>query len=859
MPAVLRLGINSLSGRPSRTLLLSVAVALATALVATLSCATASLKAGLEFRVASSVGSADIRVRHIAKDRFDAGVLEIVQAAEGVVLASPKTNEPVRLRDAAGERTVVATIEATIPELLSAVTPNEPDEGRGVRTDDEIVLDEDTAQTLGVSLGGTILAGDGDRRTRLTVVGIERKKTIEILEKPVGRSTIDAIRAATGVTTGLHEILLVLEEGTDPRNAAEAIGELLPEGVMAQTTERVTSGIGEMMRANNVMLVLTSTLAYIASALIVLTGMTTSVQERQRELAILRCIGATRLQLAGAQLTVGALMGGLGAALGVPLGIALGWFVAFVFPDRLPAGLVIEWPNLSYAALGAIASGIAGAAWPAWNASRSRPLTAMVRHAKSVSKRAVGATLVIGLLGLVIQLITVGVPQDGAVVFWAYSLLGMPAMFLGYFLLGVPLVLLLSRHIAPLLGSLLRLPRGLLGSSISGTPFRNGFTAGALMIGLAMLVSIWTNGAAIMNQWLGAIKFPDAFVNGVFVSINDETRANIEALDFVGEGNTCAITVFRVGSNGLFGLRGMREIQTSFIAFEVDRFFEMTRLEWIGGSPEEAIPKLRDGTGILVAQEFVEKRDGYQVGDLFPIEHQGETREFEIVGAVSSPGLDIVSKYFDFDEEYAQNAIHAVFGSREVLREFFGTETIQLLQVDITKDIPDAEAVEQLKAASANQPGLIVGSGREIKANITEIGAGSMRVASFIAIGAMLIGCVGVANIVIAGIDARRFEFGVLRAVGGGPGVLARLVLGEVLIVALAACILGTGMGVQGAWAGQRLAELLMAVDLDVVLPMVPLAIGWSTLIGLTLLFAAPIARRLSKTPARELLFSTRG
>ena len=858
MRAASRLGINSLWGRRSRTLLLAIAVALATALVAALACATDSLNAGMNFRVAESVGAADVRVRHVTTARFDEGVYNEVRAFEGVELAVPRTVEAVRLRTENGGP-LVASIEATDPALAAAVAPVEPDVGRSVASDGEIVLDEGTAESLGVDVGDTVRAGDGEDVIRLTVVGIEAKKSIEILDKPGGRTTIADLRRASGREGTLHEVLVTVREGSDPRDVADALGGALPESLMARTSERVTSGISEMQNANKVTLLLTSILAYIASGFIVLTGMTTSVLERQRELAILRCLGASRGQLGLAQLVVGGVLGGMGALAGIPLGVLLGWIVTVLFPDRLPAGLVVSVSGLSYAALGAMFSGLIGAVWPAWNASRAQPIAAMRTRASGVTSRAVLVTAVIGLAGVAAHALIVTSTDDPNTLFLLYATLGVPAMFLGYFLLGVPVTLGLARLVAPGFGRLLRLPKGLLGGSLGAAPFRNGFTSGALMVGLALMVNIWTAGGALVDQWLGAIKFPDAFVNGVFVDIDEEMRTRVEALDFVGEGNTCAITVVKVGANNAFGLPGFREIKTNFIAFEVDRFFRMTELEWVRGDPESAIPKLADGTGVIVAQEFLEYRDGFGVGSMFPITHRGETREFEVVGAVSSPGLDVVNKYFDFEEEFAENSIHAVFGSRDVLREFFKTDDINLLQVDITSEIPDAEATERIKEAIGT-PGVIVGSGREIQAEIAEIGMGSLRVASFIAIGAMLIGCVGVANIVIAGIDARRYEFGVLRAIGAGPAVLSRLIVGEVLLVALNACLLGTAMGVQAAWGGLRLAEVIMKIKgVSAVPPIAPIAIGWSTLLVLTLAFTLPIVVRLSKRRARELLFSTRG
>ena len=101
MRAVWLLSINALSGRRTRTALLVGAVALATTLVAAVSCAMTSLSAGMAQRVTASLGSADIRVRHIGEQRFDAGVVEMVRGAEGVRSAAARLRAAVTLADPA--------------------------------------------------------------------------------------------------------------------------------------------------------------------------------------------------------------------------------------------------------------------------------------------------------------------------------------------------------------------------------------------------------------------------------------------------------------------------------------------------------------------------------------------------------------------------------------------------------------------------------------------------------------------------------------------------------------------------------------------------------------------------------------
>jgi putative ABC transport system permease protein len=298
--------------------------------------------------------------------------------------------------------------------------------------------------------------------------------------------------------------------------------------------------------------------------------------------------------------------------------------------------------------------------------------------------------------------------------------------------------------------------------------------------------------------------------------------------------------------------------------FEPEAFFQLAALKWVQGDPQTALEKLKRGGAVIVAREFLVAQ-GLGVGQVFTCSQEGKEHRFEIVGVVSSPGLEIVSKFFNVGEDYTDQALHAVFGSREDLKnKFFGGEPapIQLIQIQFADSVgsgQDDAALEKIRGALMGAGILDVGSGRQIKEEITRFATGTLLAISAVAFTAMLVACFGVANLIIAGIEARQFEFGVLRAVGAQRSLLTRLVLGEALIVGVTAVILGTLMGIQGSWAGQRLHAALLGISLNLRPPIVPIAAGWIITIALTLLAAWPAIWRLGKRGPRDLLATTKG
>jgi putative ABC transport system permease protein len=855
MRAISHLSTNALAGRRTRTLLLIAAVALASTLVAAVGASLDSLNAGMRADIERTLGTADLRVQHVGEEPFDGALLSVIEADPEVLLAAPQAASAFPVLNPANGNEATAVAIGIDPEAEYALRAPNVTEGRAVRADGEIVLGRDIAQALGVGIGDTIeeawLA-----EPVMTVVGLTEPSRIQIVTRPEATVTLRTLELATGEEGLLTKIQIKLAEGADPNAAAERLGALLPERIVVEPTERITTGMRDNIRANTFFFQISSGLAFIAAAFIVLTGLTTNVFERQRELAIYRCLGGSRAQLAGAQISVGAFIGAAGAAVGVPLGVVLAFALTVLFPERLPAGLHVSAGGLGIAALVAIASGVVGALYPAANAARSKPLGAMRSRTRPASKRGVLLCTALGLAGVGTQLALITAAPDGDFAFWSYAYAGLPLMFIGYFLLGVPVVIIVARTVGPVLSKLLRLPPAVLSGSTASTPYRNGFTAGALMLGLAMMTSIWTNGNAILNDWLAKMDFPEAFVRG-WLGLSESERERIEALDFVPDNGTVLITDFRVPTDA-FGVDSFRTVNTSFIAFEPGRFFDMVSLDFVQGDEAYARRRLEEGGAVMVAKEFVTSNPNYGVGNTFTIEHKGETHEFEIVAAVQSPGLDLVSKYFNVGANRTDAAIHSVFGSRADLKEKFNNDAIDFIMIDLEGDVTDDEAVAAIRELFDNTA-LVVGSGKRVKEDIFEIANSSMRIMSAVAIAAMLLGVLGVSNIVIAGLDARRFEFGVYRAVGADGTLLARLIAGEILLLCIAAGVLGTALGLQGAYAGQRMWTLLAGIETSFVPPPLPIAAGWLILIAITLGMASPLLRRLARQKPRQLLFATRG
>jgi putative ABC transport system permease protein len=833
-------------------------VALCATLVCAIGCAIASINAGLEQRITETVGAGTLRLTHPGRSHFDASIIKKMEAWPGVKVATGRLIDSLALRNPFSDIDHRTIVYGVIPGREEQLRPFDLATGRMLQADNEAVLDVRTADVLNLVVGQSFEVLRFGEKDTLTVVGTVRPPPLSgyLGAQTPAYFTLATLQRLTDHPNAVHEAEVILNDATaaDAEKFAAAHRAEIPRPLIFQPTARVTAGFESNRETSQVALVIASVFAFLAASFIIATGMTTGVTERTRELAILRCIGATRRQLAAAQVCSGLIVGLIGGCIGVPAGIAGAAYLVSRYPAQLPGGFALSISGVVTAALGAVGAGVIGSAWSAWNATRVSPLQGLSARATPTRSLTIvtmlaAALVLIGLHAAVV----LTRPGNTDNFFWIYVPIAIPAMLTGYFTLGTPLTSAVARLASPALSVVLRLPPRLLARTLAQTPFRHGFTAASMMVGLAMLVSIWTNGRSVLEFWLDKMEFPDAFVTGL--SIKGDTAERIRKVP--GVKDVCAITLQNVNTDA-FGISGLTRYKTTFLAFEPEPFFAMTKVDWVQGDQETAIARLKQGGAVLVAKEFYITKKIGMGSKIKLVDDGGKPHEFEVVGVVTSPGLDIASKFFDIGENYVDQAVNSVFGTREDLKKTFGNDAISLVQINFA---PGADPDKTYSAIRKLQGTGVIAGGTAVwlKVHIHEMIGGSLKIFSLVAIGALIIASFGVANIIIAGVQARTYQFGVLRAIGAQRWLLGRLVIGEAIIIALAACLLGTALGLQAAWGGQNVTSSTIGVEFGFRPPYAAMAWAWLTVAIITVGAAAPTAWALVRKQPRQLLGVMRG
>ena len=879
------LAINSLAGRPGRAALLALAVATATALVVAVAAMTGTIQASLRVVVAQTTGLADLRVKHRFNGRIDPSVITRVNAWPEVDAVSPQLEAAGTLHSPFTSRTVEVIVQGRDPRMGERFHPTRLLMGRTVRQPNEINMDDGVAARLGLAVGDTIeitgspdapvagsiadimlaapaqgllgiLGGAGRKgdTLRFEIVGLVDRPRLRILQRPTVVVTLDQAQILARSRGMLDSIDVLLKPGYEPADVESRHRADLGGKLEFRSTAGGAAGARKAITGSRVLLLLISLLVFLSAGFIIMTSMTASVIERMKELAVLRCIGAGRGTIAASQLLAGPMLSTIAAVAGAPVGLAMAYLVYRRYATSLIAGFVPDWLGVAGAVVAVSLAGLAGGAYPAIRASRIRPLQALASRAIRPTRRGMVICAILGVACVAVQPIVLALPIDTDTALWTYIYAGMPLTFIGYFVLAVPLFLVLAKLAAPLVSRLLAIPDTLLSESAAATPYRHGLTAGSLMLALAMLVSIWTGGRSVMGEWFQSIRMPDGFLARMGTrALIPITDSEWDAINRVrGVRLACPTAAFPVMMSGnAIGTQTTNAGFTLFVSFDPDTFFEMTSLTWVQGDPDTALAKLKRGGAVLVSREYLVARN-IGVGGTVTLETVNGLKDFEVAGVIASPGLDVAVQYFGINRYYSQASVSSIFGSREDAAKHFESgdmRTMILLSFD--NDVPDKEILKALNKAA---PGSVSSSARQIRAGLVQWSGRFMAVASTLATGALVVASFGVGNLIIAGVIARRHEFGVLRAIGAHRWLPARLTLGEVTLMSLAACVCGTALGLHLALIGRVFHGRILGLSYAIRIPWDVIALGSAEVLALALLAAMPAVWRLVRTRPRSLL-----
>lgn len=822
-----RLAISNFLAHKARVILTAIAIALSVSLVVAVTSGYASIEASARKFFAQFLGSWDAQITRptdrqpglaadlVSQIQSDASVRRAVGRLEADVFLLKKDGTP-----AEGRHATVYGLDRANDDTADRLKLKE---GRWFNADetDAVVIDEGTRTLTQCTIGDTIQLPSADARLTMRVVGIVHKpgiltgyvNTIYAPLVPLQKFSFD------GKTDRISKIQIEFNENVDAdafmARWTDKLKNIDPLLRLKLTRER-REDLDTNLRAVHVMSYLGSTVSMLAATFIVFSTVSMGVSERQRSLAMLRAVGLLRSQLVWLVLIEGLCLGALGAIIGVPLGVLWVRGLVWKYDALFSAGAVIAWGGVSFAVLGSIGAALVASILPAISASRVDPLEAMSPLAKlgqGAHRPPMLATIVGVLLVAVDPAISfIGSTHPGELErsarFYSHFVIGLPALMLGFFLLGPLFVWLIDALLAAPIARLLGMQSALLRQQLSGGLWRAAGTCAALMVGLAVLIVLQTQGHTALAGWKLPDKFPDLFIYTTSrAGLDQKAQQMIANAKGVKSAETMPIAMFSPELGGsMFGLAGaaMMPGATMFFGVDPDKAFDLMHLDFRQGNPKDAAAMLKKGKHLVVTEEF-HKLKGLNVGDTLTLVSLTRGKmDFIIAGVVWSPGIDVMVSTFDLGRQFEDRTAASVFGSLQDSRELFGVEHVYLVAANLELGLPKEQLVKDLQHELGDK-GLNVADVRQLKHDIVSTFQRLLMVASIVAWAAMGVASLGVTNTVMASVRSRRWQFGILRSIGVTRSMLLRIVLGEALLLGIVSVALGS------------LAGMIMSADAHVI------------------------------------------
>ena len=358
----------------------------------------------LQDRLTASI--AHVQLMRVASDgiRDWRDLLARLEKQPHVVAASPVLYEEVLI--SRGSRAAGGILKGVRPERenkvsgllktvdLGSAAPLEASQTRAEGELPSIVLGKEMADDLGATPGSVVMVvspqgeltpfGLVPKYVRFKVAGIFHSGFYEY-DKSWAFIRLDDAQQLFG----LGDVISVIEFKVDDLYRAADVARQLEQaagnGFMSSNWMEENKALFRALRLEHVVTFITIGLIVLVAALNILISLIMMVMEKTRDIAVLRSMGARKVQIRGIFIMQGVLIGVIGTLLGLVLGYALSWAGGHYHFISLSAEVYsIDYvPFAPKASDGFLVAGMAlvvsliATIYPSWSASRIAPAEAL--------------------------------------------------------------------------------------------------------------------------------------------------------------------------------------------------------------------------------------------------------------------------------------------------------------------------------------------------------------------------------------------------------------------------------------------------------------------------------------------------
>ena len=788
-----------------RVALTTLGIALGVAVFFAIRTGNATLLDSLRATVEKLAGKATLQIT-AGEAGFSEKVLDTVRATPGVQLAEPVIETMVQTSYQGESTLLVLGVDTTGDQQLrdyqfDRTQTQIADPLVFLAQPNSILLSRSFADRHGLKVADklTLFASDG-----------KKEFTVQGTFKPVG---VGEVFGGNIAVMDVYSAQVVFHRGRKfdridlmnaPNVPVEVVQQRLraqvPPGVEVERPEVRGQALENAVTAMRVGILITSFVALLVGVYIIFNSFTIAVNQRWKEIGILRAVGVEQRNVSGMFLCEALLMGVIGSLVGIAGGFLLAsaanrvmrGMVAAVYgvvSTAAPARLHLDQCVLALV-LG-VAASVIGAWFPARGAACLDPALALhnieARHRETVlGWRRMGAGLL--LIG-----------AGSFLVVWSPPRLGLPLQFvfativlLGLTIVLPKLVLWSARALRPILSWIGGSEGALAVDAMIQTPRRSAATVGALMVGLMFVFSTESyiqSYRQMIDRWMNQVLNADIFVatsamlRSTSYHFTEDLGRQIAVLPGVGH-----------VENVRFTATPYRGDTPAIIAIEMDGFLARSQKAIEGADARTTYNRLTRGEGVLVSRNFA-LRYGVGVGTRLTLEAPTGTLERPILGFLD-----------DYRSEKG-----TVFMDRALYKKYWADDAVDFIDVDLNPGVDQQAMKQQIERLTGGSFHAFVYTNAEFKRWISSLVDQFFTLNYMQLVVAVLIAILGIVNTLLISVSERRREIGIVRAIGGLRSQIRKLVLLEAVAVAVVGVIVGSLAGVLNTVFMSHTVSLVLA------------------------------------------------
>jgi putative ABC transport system permease protein len=558
----------------------------------------------------------------------------------------------------------------------------------------------------------------------------------------------------------------------------------LPAGLEIVPPTSRGQDLESAVTAMRVGLTITSFTALLVGIYIIFNSFTIAVNQRWKEIGILRAVGVERQNVNRMFLCEAFLIGVIGSA----IGIAAGYYLAAIgvrvmanmassvygfMSTSTPVVFRLQYALASFV-LG-VGTSVFGAWFPARAASQLDPTMALHNIEARSKEAALGwrrltAGIVLSLSSLALMLWT---PSGvGATFQFSYAIL----MLLGLTALLPKLIEFMSHLLRPLMDWTGGAEGSLAVDAMIQSPRRSSATVGALMVGLMFVFSTAAyiqSYRHMVDRWMKQSLNAD-----IFVATSTTMRSTTYHFDEKLGQQIAQVPGVKRLENVRFTTVPYQGDSAALIAIEMDGFMARAVDAVEGVSKKVLLEKLPKGEGVLVSRNFA-ARWKMGVGDTLTLNAPSGTLERPILGILD-----------DYRSEKG-----TIFIDRALYQQYWHDSAADFFFVTLQPGVDPLVAKRSIQALTSNTVHAFVYTQVEFKKWVYGLVDQFFVLNYMQLVIAVIVSIVGIVNTLMISISERKREIGIIRAIGGLRAQIRKLILLEAVAISIVGVALGALAG----------------------------------------------------------------